>query len=81
LDKTAGLYAYVDGVLDGSSTTPTANCGLGCSGFNWASDYRIGTGNNGRFGANAFIGLIDDVRVYSVPLSAGTVAALYNATK
>ncbi len=81
LDKSAGMIAYVDGVLDMTDTGSTGNCGLGCSGFNWASDYLIGTGQNGRFGALAFTGLIDEVRVYNIPLSASEVQQLYQATK
>jgi hypothetical protein len=59
----------------------TSNCGLGCSGFNWASDYLIGTGKDGRFNAGPFNGIIDDVRIYSFALSATEVSGLYNATK
>jgi hypothetical protein len=81
LDETNGLMAYVDGASDGSDANPTTNCGVGCSGFDWASEYFIGTGNGGRFNAGAFSGLIDDVRIYSVPLTAAQVTALYNATK
>jgi hypothetical protein len=81
LDKTAGMLAYVDGVIDMTDNNSTSNCGLGCSGFNWASDYLIGTGKTGRFNAGAFIGLIDEVRVYDIALSAGEVQQLYQATK
>jgi len=82
LDETYGLRAYVDGAVD--MTDPgatTSNCGLGCSGFNWASDYLIGTGMNGRFGALAFNGIMDEVRIYNFALSASEITALYNATK
>jgi hypothetical protein len=82
LDESYGLRAYVDGAVD--MTDPgatTSNCGLGCSGFNWASDYLIGTGKDGRFNAGPFNGIIDDVRIYSFALSATEVSGLYNATK
>jgi hypothetical protein len=82
-DQTNGFYAYVDGILDGYSVAPTANAngcaGIGCSNFNWATDYLIGTGGNGRFGALGFNGYISDVRIYNVPLAATGVQALYSA--
>jgi hypothetical protein len=84
LDETNGFFAYVDGVLDGSSNLATTNCGIGCSGFNWATDYVIGSGDavgTGRFGAQGFKGYIEDVRLYNVPLTATGVQTLYNATK
>jgi hypothetical protein len=88
LDETKGFAAYVDGVLDGSSTGLTSNtngcAGVGCSDFNWASDYVIGTADavgSGRFNAVGFNGYIEDVRVYSVPLTQTGVTTLYNATK
>lgn len=81
LDRTNGFSAYIDGVLDASSTTPTATCGVGCSDFDWASDYWIGRADNCRFDADFFTGMIDDVRFYDHPLSAAGVAQLYNATR
>jgi hypothetical protein len=81
LDETSGFFTYIDGVPDASSATATSNCGVGCSGFNWAAEYWIGTSNNGRFGAGNFIGLIDDVRMYNHVLSPTAVMQLYNATK
>jgi hypothetical protein len=81
LDESNGFLAYVDGNPDASSTTATSNCGEGCSGFNWAAEYWIGYANNGRFNANYFIGLIDDVRMYNHVLSPTAVKQLYNATK
>ena len=67
--------------LEPGSLTPTANCGIGCSGFNWASDYWFGTGNNGRFGAGDFSGTMDEVRLYDRVLTAGEIATLYASTK
>jgi len=81
MDETNGLKAYIDGVLDVSSTTPTSNCGVGCSGFNWAVQYWIGRSAGCRFGADFFVGLIDDVRMYDHVLSPAAVLQLYNATK
>ena len=81
LDESNGLLGYIDGALDGSSTTPTGNCGEGCSGFNWADQYWIGRGGNCRYGADYFSGLIDDVRFYDHVLSPTAVLQLYNATK
>jgi hypothetical protein len=82
LDETYGTRAYVDGASDmtdpGGSTT---NCGLGCSGFNWASDYLIGTGKSGRYNAGNFAGTMDEVRIYNIALTTSEVNALYNATK
>ncbi len=80
LDETAGFKVYIDSVLETSSASPT-NCGVGCSGFNWASEYWIGTGAGCRFNANFFTGLIDDVRIYDHALPPTTVTQLYNATK
>jgi hypothetical protein len=81
LDKANGFSAYIDGVLSASDALGTGNCGVGCSGFDWASEYLIGTGGNCRFSANTYTGIIDDVRIYSVPLTATGVMTLYNATK
>jgi hypothetical protein len=81
MDEINGLKAYIDGVLDVSSTTPTTNCGVGCSGFNWAMEYWIGRSAGCRFGADYFVGLIDDVRMYDHVLSPTAVLQLYNATK
>jgi hypothetical protein len=81
LDKTNGFRAYIDGVLDVSSTIPTGNCGAGCSGFDWASEYWIGRAANCRFNADFFVGLIDDVRLYDHVLSPAAVLQLYNATR
>ena len=81
LDESNGFLTYIDGNPDASSTTPTTNCGEGCSGFNWAAEYWIGTSANGRFGAGNFSGLIDDVRMYNHVLSPTAVMQLYNATK
>jgi Concanavalin A-like lectin/glucanases superfamily/Stigma-specific protein, Stig1 len=81
MDEINGLKAYIDGVLDVSSTTPTTNCGVGCSGFNWAMEYWIGRSAGCRFSADYFVGLIDDVRMYDHVLSPTAVLQLYNATK
>ncbi len=81
MDETNGLKAYIDGVLDISSLTPTTNCGVGCSGFNWAVEYWIGRSAGCRYGADYFVGLIDDVRMYDHVLSPTAVLQLYNATK
>jgi hypothetical protein len=81
LDEHNGLFAYIDGVIDTSTTTPTSNCGEGCSGFNWADQYWIGYGASCRYSANYFSGLIDDVRMYDHVLSPTAVQQLYNATK
>jgi len=81
LDESNGFLTYVDGVPDASSTTATTNCGEGCSGFDWAAEYWIGTGANGSFGAGNFSGLIDDVRLYDHVLSPTAVMQLYNATR
>jgi hypothetical protein len=81
LDESIGFLTYIDGNPDASSATPTSNCGVGCSGFNWAGEYWIGYSANGRFGANYFTGLIDDVRMYNHVLSPTAVMQLYNATK
>jgi hypothetical protein len=81
LDKAAGFKAYVDGVLENSSATATTNCGVGCSGFDWATEYWIGRSANCRFGAGYFTGAIDDVRIYDHALPPTTVTQLYDATK
>ena len=81
LDKSAGFKAYIDGVLEVSDATPTSNCGVGCSGFDWASEYWIGRSAGCRFGADYFTGLIDDVRIYDHALPPSTVVQLFNATK
>ena len=81
LDKSNGFRAYIDGVLDVSTAATTNNCGVGCSGLNWASEYWIGRSANCRFSADFFTGMIDDVRLYDHPLSAAGVAQLYNTTK
>ncbi len=83
LDKANGFFGYVDGVADAVDPGgATGNCGEGCSGFNWASDYWIGTGGGCRGNVgNAFDGVIDDVRIYGRPLPASDVASLYLATK
>jgi hypothetical protein len=81
LDKTAGEIGYIDGVVDVSSNSATGNCGLGCSGFNWASDYWIGTGAGCRYGANSFAGTIDEVALFKSALTAAEVKTLYNLTK
>ncbi len=81
MDEMNGLKAYIDGVLDVSSTAPTGNCGVGCSGFNWAVEYWIGRSAGCRFSADYFVGLIDDVRLYDHVLSPTAVLQLYNATK
>ena len=80
LDQTNGFRGYIDGVLDTSSTIPT-HCGVGCSDFDWASEYWIGRGGNCRYAADYFNGLIDEVRVYDHVLSPAAVAQLYNATR
>jgi hypothetical protein len=81
LDKSSGFKAYIDGVLETSSGTGTSNCGIGCSGFDWAEEYWIGRAANCRFGADYFTGLIDDVRIYDHALPPTTVTQLFNATK
>jgi hypothetical protein len=81
LDRTSGFKAYIDGVPEVSDGTPTSNCGVGCSGFNWASEYWIGRSAGCRFGADYFTGLIDDVRIYDHVLPPSTVVQLFNATK
>jgi hypothetical protein len=81
LDKTSGFKAYIDGILEISSGTPTANCGVGCSGFDWANEYWIGRSAACRFGADYFTGMIDDVRIYDHVLSPSAVVQLYEATK
>jgi hypothetical protein len=80
MDKANGLLAYVDGVLDASDPNPTA-CGIGCSSFDWASEYYIGSGTACRYSAGDFTGLIDDVRLYDHVLDASQVAALVEATR
>jgi hypothetical protein len=80
-DKANGQQSYIDGALETTSTVPTSNCGLGCSGFNWASDYWMGTGGSCRYTATDFAGLIDEVRIYEKVLTAAEVASLFNATK
>ncbi len=59
----------------------TGNCGVGCSGFDWASDYWIGTGGNCRFNAGSFSGTIDEVALFKSALKASEVKTLYNLTK
>ncbi|MFO0679751.1 MAG: LamG-like jellyroll fold domain-containing protein [Polyangiaceae bacterium] len=81
LDKSSGFKLYVDGVLDVQTASPTGNCGVGCSGFNWATDYLIGSGNGCRFGAGNFNGFMDDVRIYDGVLDAAAVSALFAQTK
>jgi len=81
LDESMGFRAYIDGVLDTSSSVPTSNCGVGCSGFDWASEYWIGRAAGCRFNADYFVGMIDDVRLYDHVLSPTAVVQLYNATR
>jgi Concanavalin A-like lectin/glucanases superfamily len=81
LDRVNGFRAYIDGVLDVSSLQATTNCGVGCSGFDWAAEYWIGRGAACRFGADFFTGLIDDVRLYDHVLSPAAALQLYNTTK
>jgi hypothetical protein len=81
LDETSAFKAYIDGVLETSNDTATSNCGVGCSGFNWASEYWIGRSAGCRFSADYFTGVIDDVRIYDHALPPSTVTQLYNATK
>ena len=68
-------------MLDISSTTPTGNCGVGCSGFDWASEYWIGRGGGCRYGADYFVGTIDDVRIYDHVLSPSAVLQLFSTTQ
>ena len=75
IDPTATV-TNVD-VSDNGST----NCGVGCSGFNWASDYWIGTGGNCRFNADSFSGTIDEVAMFKAALTASEVKLLYTLTK
>ena len=81
LDETSGLKAYIDGVLEASANTATSNCGVGCSGFDWASEYWIGRSAGCRYGGDYFTGVIDDVRIYDHALPPTTVTQLYDATK
>jgi hypothetical protein len=81
LDRQNGLFSYVDGAPDASTTDPTGNCGVGCSGFDWATEYVIGSGLGCRYGAGNFTGLVDEVRMYDTPLSPADVMSLYNDTK
>ena len=81
LDKVNGFRAYIDGFLDAASTSPTTNCGTGCSGFDWSSEYWIGRSAGCRFNADYFNGMIDEVRFYDHVLSPTGVAQLYNTTK
>ncbi|MDO8436084.1 MAG: LamG-like jellyroll fold domain-containing protein [bacterium] len=70
LDKNWGFKAYIDGKLYVNTQTPTTNCGVGCSGFDWADTYNVGTGMGCRGGADGgnFNGLIDEVRIYNSAL-------------
>jgi hypothetical protein len=79
--KGQGFFAFIDGQINASAVGSGANtnCGIGCSGFDWADQYWIGTGGNCRYGAQGFKGLIDDVRIYSVPLDIPAVKKLYDA--
>jgi hypothetical protein len=54
---------------------------VGCSGFDWATEYVIGSGLGCRYGAGNFTGLVDEVRMYDTPLSPADVMSLYNDTK
>ena len=64
-----------------ASPAQTGNCGTGCSGFDYATEYIIGSGLGCRYDAGHFTGLIDEVRLYDAPMSAGDVAQLYIDTK
>ena len=63
------MRIYVDGVLEGSQTGPTAT-------RNAPQALHIG---NLQTGINHFTGLIDDVRIYDGVLSAGEIAAVVAA--
>ena len=74
-----GFYAYVNGQLYAANTVAT-NCGFtGCSGFNWAWQYYIGSGFNCRGSpyGGYFSGYISNVQLYDSALSANEIQALY----
>ncbi len=69
----AGMYLYLDGKLDGSTTSSTANIG---SLANTVAFRIAAESDNG----NPFDGKIDDVKLYSKALSANEVSRLYQTT-
>ncbi len=74
-----GFYAYLNGQLYATSNTVT-NCGFtGCSGFNWAWQYYIGSGFNCRGSpyGNYFDGYIANVQLYDSALSSNGIKSLY----
>ncbi len=68
-----GIYGYLDGVFNASTTYASGNTNSVTN----SSNFRIGSYSSG----NYFSGLIDDVRVYNRALSAAEIQALYNAEK
>jgi len=79
LNAKNGFYAYLNGQLYATSTAVT-NCGFtGCSGFNWAWQYNIGTGFNCRGGSwgGYFKGYIANVQLYASALSPTEIQYLY----
>ncbi len=79
LDKNWGFKTYLDAEEYANTQTPTSNCGIGCSGFNWADTYNIGSGFVCRGGSNGgyFNGLIDEVRIYNRALSQAEIQKHY----
>ena len=72
-DDSSGMYLYIDGGLNGSTTTSTSSIGSLAN----ANAFRIGAESDAGV---PFDGKIDDIRVYGYPLSASDVLKLYQTT-
>ena len=81
LNQNNGTYAYLNGALYAEDKGATSNCGIGCSGFNWADTYTVGSGMQCRGGAlgSNFIGHIANVQVYNTSLGQAQAADIYQA--
>ena len=69
------LYLYIDGVQEGSDTTPSGTY------VNWDSNLSIGENFNFASTSYDFHGRIDDFRIYNRSLSAEQVNRIYLDTK
>jgi len=72
-DDSNGMYLYIDGGLNGSTTTSTSSIGSLAN----ANAFRVGAESDAGV---PFDGKLDDIRVYGSALSAGEVAKLYQTT-
>ena len=72
-DDSNGMYLYIDGGLNGSTTTSTSSIGSLAN----ANAFRIGAESDAGV---PFDGKLDDIRVYGSVLSADEVAKLYQTT-